>query len=112
MKTVKNFICPLCGNKTSIEVDEGKWARYSLGDVNVQDVFAELSPFEREVIISHICFQCQENMFHRPAPGHEDKFGKELGECSECGCAAWECDVKDGKYTCPQCGNEEYISVR
>lgn len=55
--------CPLCNELNTIVTDEEKYLRWESGNENVQDIFPELSPSEREVLITGICGMCWSSMF-------------------------------------------------
>lgn len=100
------IICPFCGNVTKLDVDKDAYAAYRMSGLfggSVQNAFPDLNDFERETLISRMCFDCQEKTFNRPQPGHEEAFGKRVGECEVCGCPIYEKDKVDDKYKCPQC---------
>lgn len=97
----------MCGKTSTIEVNEIKYNAWQAG-LKIQDVFPELHPFERELLISGMCFDCQEKMYNRPAPGHEEMWGRKLGQCTCCDRPVFEKkDIpnEEGLYCCPQCGN-------
>lgn len=97
--------CINCGGEaiTTGEVTEEQLAKHAAGGL-AQNVFTNLNMFDREVIISHTCHNCQEKIFNRPAPGHEEAFGNSRGECECCGAPLWDKDEKDGVFKCPTCG--------
>ena len=102
--------CPICGNVTVIYMDAETLNRIQSGSENISPQnFPKLNSFEREALISHMCFDCQEKTFHRPAPGHEEAWGKPFAECDVCGSTIW--DPKDrneeGKLIC-HCCNTPY----
>lgn len=95
--------CPFCGATSSIEVDEVKYERYvRTGDL--RENFGNRNPFERELIKTGICYDCQEKTFGTPLPEHEKEWGTYLGECSCCGMPIYSNKHKDGDlYVCPSC---------
>ena len=54
--------CPFCGKEHSVITTEEQYAKYCSGEL-AQNAFAGLSATEREQIISHLCPQCQEEIF-------------------------------------------------
>ena len=56
------FICPFCGKWHEVEVAEEQYAEYCGGEL-AQVAFPQLTPTEREQIISHLCPQCQSKVF-------------------------------------------------
>lgn len=61
MKQVKTK-CPLCGKETIIEVEEAAWEQFKAGEL-AQNCFPDLSPDEREMLISGICPECFDKAF-------------------------------------------------
>lgn len=55
--------CCRCGKPHIIEVDEAKFIRWKRGKGNIQDIFPELTPDQRELMISQICQKCWVDMF-------------------------------------------------
>lgn len=105
-----NMTCPSCGKISSMNVDEMQYMSYQHG-ANIQDAFPLMNAFDREVMISGLCHECQEKVFNRPAPGHEALWGNYVGECSCCGSPLYENKNCVGyqQFKCEQCGQ---ISVR
>lgn len=98
--------CPFCNEATTIKLG-ARLPLYSKGQVTIdEENFPELNNFEREALISGMCFDCQEATFHKPKPGNEKAFGRYIGECECCGAPIWERDEIDGGYVCTQCGEE------
>lgn len=97
-----NTECPFCNKAIEMNVDDEGYSKW-VSDTEVQCAFPEMNPFDREVLISGICYDCQEKTFNRPAPGHESAWGKELGECGCCGAPLWEKNIRDNKVVCPSC---------
>ena len=62
MTTTVNVRCPFCGKISQIVCDKDSLAKYN-GGALIQDAFPEMSPFEREVLISGMCLPCQESFF-------------------------------------------------
>ena len=56
------MVCPFCGQVHSVEVLEVSYVMYTAGEL-AQNAFPYLSKVEREQIISHICPECQEDIF-------------------------------------------------
>lgn len=99
--------CPFCANVTELEVDDKAMQKYEAGAL-VQHAFPMLAPMQRDVILNGTCYDCSEKMYNTPAPGHEELFGKHIGECACCGLAVWEKDIKDGIFECGSCHSNEY----
>ena len=54
--------CPFCGNDVEISVDEAEYEAWVDGEL-AQNAFPSLTPAERELFISGMCFDCQDAMF-------------------------------------------------
>ena len=64
----------------------------------------DLNTFEREALISELCYDCQSKIYNMPKPGED--WGKQIGNCECCDCAIWEKDInKEGASFCPNCGS-------
>lgn len=55
---MKTFICNRCGKKIPITGSKEQWDEYYSRARNIQDIFPELSPDDREVLLSGICGEC------------------------------------------------------
>ena len=97
-------VCPFCSKKSSIFVSDDAWAKYESG-VNIRSALAELDDFGREVVITGMCFNCQEKTFHRPLKEHAAKWGEDLGECPNCGTPVYSIvdKTEQGHYRCGGC---------
>ena len=88
------FECPFCGKYHSVTVSSESWNAYGNGAL-AQDAFPYLTATEREQIISHLCPECQDDIF-----GDEDDDCDEDCEncpyCDECaGLMDYEDDVDE-----------------
>ena len=54
--------CPGCGRINSVKLKESQWWAWQLGQ-HIQDAAPDLSPNEREMLISGICPKCWNNTF-------------------------------------------------
>ncbi len=54
--------CPFCGKQHSVEVDFDGYCAWMGGEL-IQNALPELSPTEREQLISDLCPTCQEKIF-------------------------------------------------
>ena len=57
------IVCPFCGATHFVEVNEEHFFLWYNGPELIQDVMPELSPTEREQLISGICPKCQNEIF-------------------------------------------------
>jgi hypothetical protein len=55
-------LCQVCGTSESLELDEEKLIRWHYGE-HVQDVFPELTPAERELIVTGTHDTCWDLLF-------------------------------------------------
>ena len=66
MSDVIVMICPICGKKHQITLDEeqadGLW-RYDNGEGLIQELLPRLNAVEREFLKSGYCPDCQEELF-------------------------------------------------
>lgn len=104
MEVVK--ICPFCGESSTLYVKDGQIEKYEAG-ASVQEAFDDIDSFGRELIISGVCFNCQEKVFNRPLKCHEASWGRELFECECCGTPIYSEHNKSKKnpnaWECPSC---------
>ena len=62
MITIENT-CPFCGSRHYVFVDEDHFSLWNNGIELIQNAMPELSPTEREQLISGICPECQKKIF-------------------------------------------------
>ena len=62
MDMIYETICPFCGKVSEISIDFDKFMEWKEGK-KVQDAFPELSPSERELLITGMCSECQKKVF-------------------------------------------------
>ena len=55
--------CPFCGCITELEIPLEGYFAWKLDGELVQNAFPELTPTEREMLISGICPDCQKDIF-------------------------------------------------
>lgn len=100
--------CPFCGKTTKVSMSHDKLEEYHLNPTMDLDSVYSMNAFNREAIISGLCYSCQERTFNMPAPGNEEKWGKQAGECQCCGATLWDKDRNEsGFLICPSCGWDE-----
>lgn len=63
--------CPFCGNAVEISVDEGDYEAW-VDEELAQNVFPSLTPAERELFISGMCFDCQRSIFDEDEDDEEN----------------------------------------
>lgn len=56
------MVCPFCGQVHNVEVLEASYVMYTAGEL-AQNAFPYLSATEREQIISHMCPDCQKDIW-------------------------------------------------
>ena len=57
-----NLVCPFCGMEHAVEVNVKAFEKWQDGEL-IQKAMPDLSPTEREQLISVICPDCQINIF-------------------------------------------------
>ena len=57
-EVLMEYQCPFCGKTHGVNVSESAYFDWEDGAL-IQEVMPELTPTEREQIISHICPECQ-----------------------------------------------------
>lgn len=100
-------VCPSCGKASEYEVTANQYNRiqkkyYEEGE-KIQNVVPELNSFQREMLVSGMCFDCQSKLYNMPVPG-DTSWGNLIGECECCGTPIWsKKNARDGGYECPSC---------
>lgn len=61
-KVIIETRCPFCGHITKIAVFKADFEKYTNGEL-VQNCFPYLNASEREILISGLCFKCQDEIF-------------------------------------------------
>lgn len=59
--------CRICGKQYFIRANEERYIKWKAGENFIQDLLPDLSPAERELLISGTCDNCWKSMF-----GEED----------------------------------------
>lgn len=59
---ILTIYCPFCEQEHEVRVFEEQYNKYCDGAL-AQDAFPQLTPTEREQIISHLCPECQKKIF-------------------------------------------------
>lgn len=54
--------CPFCYRHQQLWFDADKYQKWKAGEGNVQDIFPECTPDEREFLITGICSECWERL--------------------------------------------------
>ena len=62
MKNVVAITCPFCGEDYAVEVDLAQYEAWQNGKL-IQNAMPDLTPIEREQLISGLCPKCQAEMF-------------------------------------------------
>ena len=62
MRINVEITCPFCGADHAVEVNLAQYETWRNGEV-IQKAMPDLTPTEREQLISHICPKCQAEMF-------------------------------------------------
>lgn len=56
--------CNICNAEYYIRVKKKDYELYKNSDMHIQDIFPYLTPDERELIISHVCGECFDELFN------------------------------------------------
>ena len=73
--------CPICKKQHEVEVNEMAFYNWQMGVGTVQSLMPELSPTEREQLISHICPSCQKTIFGSDDDDDYDEAGDDINAC-------------------------------
>lgn len=74
--TIKG-ICPRCQRDWEVTVDEANYQSFKKGDILAQEAFPELSPAERELLITGFCDDCWNDIFP-PEDEDDENFGADF----------------------------------
>lgn len=61
-EVILEMICPFCNTTHYVETTEEEYVVFCAGEL-AQNAFPNLTPTEREQIISHLCPNCQKEIF-------------------------------------------------
>lgn len=64
MKLEIKVKCNLCGSVYVVFVDSGRYNKWIEGEGFIQDIMPELTPEERELLISQTCDSCFDIIFN------------------------------------------------
>lgn len=62
MRIDVDLTCPFCGADHAVEVNLAEYIAWESGEL-IQNAMPNLSPTEREQLISHVCPKCQAKIF-------------------------------------------------
>lgn len=65
--TVLDIVCPFCLKNTQIQVKTDLFNEYEKGMRHIQDIFPMLTARERELLLSGMCYDCQDKFFEEEA---------------------------------------------
>ncbi len=91
--------CSICSRIFILEMTDAEYERYMGSSLSAQECFPNKDSFFREALISHMCYDCQSKVFHKPKPGED--WGPVVCECEVCGAPVYTSD--DNMCSC--CGN-------
>lgn len=74
--TIKG-ICPRCSTGWEVTVDEVNYQSFKEGDMLAQLAFPELTPAERELLITGFCDDCWNDIFP-PEDEEDENFGADF----------------------------------
>lgn len=78
-----NCTCPFCHKAHFVEVDYRSYISWQNGQL-IQYAMPELTPTEREQLISGICPKCQKSIFALPPEPEDDGEEPCDGNCTDC----------------------------
>ena len=55
--------CRICNSKKEILVNPAQYTKWMFGEGYIQDIFPDMSPEDREMIISNTCGSCFDKLF-------------------------------------------------
>lgn len=55
--------CPCCGSENVVSMTDEQYTEYNAGYKNIQFIFPDWSPEDRELLISGVCAKCWKNIF-------------------------------------------------
>lgn len=90
-------VCPFCGHVSEIWVDDEVLKRMEDGE-RIQDILPELPASEREILISGICIDCQEEVFADPDE-EEERYAPEPEDLEDLQIEFGWFDPYEGSYT-------------
>ena len=67
MRIDVSIICPFCGEDHAVEVNLAQYEAWQNGEL-IQNAMPDLTPTEREQLISGLCPKCQAEMFGAQKP--------------------------------------------
>lgn len=85
--------CPFCGEEHAVEVNLTQFEKWQNGEL-IQNAMPELSPMEREQLISNLCPKCQIKMFNSMEEEDEDfepNYNEDEGFDPYMGEYTWDC---------------------
>ena len=62
IRTNVAIICPFCGANHTVEINLAQYKAWQNGEL-IQNAMPDLTPIEREQLISGLCPKCQAEMF-------------------------------------------------
>lgn len=90
MNMVIETVCPFCGGVTIIDVNADDYAAWQAGEL-AQNAFPYLDAADREVLISGICYNCQDEVFEEDDYEDYEDDVDEMGYNPYMGCYDFDC---------------------
>lgn len=72
-------VCPFCHKATTIQVIEEDYFAWRYDNALIQNVMYYLPSADREVLITGLCYDCQDEMFHEPDDDEPDDIDDDCG---------------------------------
>lgn len=73
----RKYTCRFCGKEITVQVDEEKFIRLDAGE-HVQNIFQDLNPNYRELMISGMCEECFDELFREDNDDGEEELNDEF----------------------------------
>ena len=64
--------CRICNERYFIQANEERYIKWQNGENYIQDLLPDLTPAERELLISGTCDNCWKKMFEENEDGEEN----------------------------------------
>ena len=93
--------CVSCGNEQEVSVDNRGYQQW-LSGLAIQRALPKSHSFDRDVLITHMCYACLSKTYNQPVPGND--WGAVAQECYCCGANLYERNRNEsGDLICPCC---------
>ncbi len=98
--------CRICNAVTTVQLTEEDYDIYKkCGSKALPKL--KLNKFEKEFLITGMCFDCQSRLFNTLKP--DEDWGDVIKECYVCGTSLYKKDCVGSELVCPACGESYCI---